>query len=140
MRGTDPMEIEAVFHTVKDAERVPAQNIHVVCFAYLTPQSFQLNCRFRLALCQQERSTLAARHDPSRCALRSFRRRNNKIIHNSQEFDPIRQAIDHESRERLANIDSDVSVLLHGGGYIHAMCLQSWKKPFPMGFSRNQYY
>jgi hypothetical protein len=45
-----------------------------------------------------------------------------------QKVNPVRQTVDHECREHLLNIQSDIDALLHSGRKTYALCLQCLPK------------
>jgi hypothetical protein len=61
-------------------------------------------------------------------SLRRFGRFHNEITRNFGKWNRVRQAIDHERRERVGNIQRDTVFLSNSGSNIYATCLQSLKK------------
>jgi hypothetical protein len=61
-------------------------------------------------------------------SLRRFYRRHNEIIQEFEKTNWIRQVVNHDNRESLSSIQSDLSAMLDSSIEIHAVGLQSWKK------------
>src|SRR5207247_10687081 len=104
MLSTDSLIRLAALLAMKAIQRVPAQNIHIVCFGYLVPELFEPNRSFRIILCPQERRTFSAGCNPGVLCLRSLGRCQCQNSTDFQESTRIRQVVDDDSRELRRNI------------------------------------
>ena len=129
MLCTDSLEDVAVHPALNATQRIPAQNIHVVCLGYLIARVFRAESpplRYLVPTGDGAHSPKTATRGCSPfAALAAFGMRSPNDF---QKSNWIRHAIDHECRERVGSIQRDVSPLLNRGTNIQAMCLQSRKK------------
>src|SRR5271167_1054655 len=124
---TDSLVSTALLFPLGAFQHVPAQNIHVVCPGYLVPKVLESNRRIRVPSRPKGRCTFATRGYSGTISLGCYQ----EIVRDFPESNRVGQAIYHEGRECIVDIQRNVAPLLYGGSDIEAPCLQSLKKTVP---------
>src|SRR5271166_217168 len=128
----DSLEDPHSFFAAKAPSWVTTQNIHILRFCYLVPESFKPNRCIRVSLLPQERCAFSASRNarmPSPCR---SPRCHNESTRDLPKLNWVRRIIDHECGERVAGIQRDISPLVNGGGKVQSVCHQAVKKSVPV--------
>src|SRR4030095_2107590 len=132
MFGADLLEDVRVHLAVNTPHRITTKNIDVVDPGQLVTQLFVLNRSMDVTLCPEQMSTFAEKCNAGTLRRRSLCCRTNEDSKGLHKPNRIKCVIDHECREGLRAIQSDISALFNSRNDIHTLSLQSWKKTVPV--------